>query len=1010
MRFIPITLLIPAISLLIGGCEGSYPSPYDEKEGEGQHHYKRSLFLDLQHRAAPGVDWRRENERVVVEAYLEQASMGERPPGPGLFANGKIKAQWMERGSLNQAGSFGAMDYDPVGDKIYGISDGGTLWRGSLAGNDWVPLNADLRFNPGMIQVLRLTNGTLRVLALIGKKVWYSDNEGQSFTEASGFSFYDGWGRPIQLMVAREGGTNHVYYSVQTWDAGPWAARVQLYYSSNGGQHFSLVSTLTHGNADRVSMWNPPGTADVYLLNQSTRIFKWSAASLSIWVNSTNLPTNVRCQIHGHRSDAGVLTLYALLNSKDLYRSTNNGVSWVLRSTLPDGAWSVGIEVSRSDPNRLAFGAVNSYRSTDGGATWILINEWWEYYGNVAGKLHADIMEIAYFRKSNNQEFALISNHGGISVSYNFFVTNQNLALSNLNISQYYDVRTDPTDPRYLYAGTQDQGYQRASTANILPFGPLNFNQIVSGDYGHMVFSGNGQRLWKQYPGGDFTYHHFPKTSNNWSDSGWKLTGDHLPNVGWLVPTAEFSHNPALNKILVGGGNIQGGPGSHLIELTALNQAPYTITGSQDAFDFRANSNSGSSAISALAVQAGSGRYYVATEDGTFFRKNQNGSWQKAAGFNGPDGNYLYGAHILPSRINAEVVWFCGSGYSNPPVWRSTDGGQTFTAMSDGLPATLVQEMATTPDEKFIFAATDAGPYVYDVESGWWTSLKDPTFPMQTVYSVEFVAPHNLVRFGTFGRGIWDFVLDNLQVSGTAYPATCDASSGEIVLKVSGGFPPLVYEWATGATGPYLGYLNAGIYTVTVTDANGFSRELPFSVAGAGKPPKPHDLSVTAAPCGPALIKWSGPLLGSYQLRYRDASNSGWTVVGDIGQITQFSLPFFPNSGSVQVALRYVCGSGSQSAWVPLSFNWPACASALAASRGDEETPQTRIFPNPASETTWVRGFSGVLRCYDSQGVLVREYGQVGPEAFAMDVSNWKSGLYWLTDSQGAMNRLLVSH
>jgi hypothetical protein len=184
-----------------------------------------------------------------------------------------------------------------------------------------------------------------------------------------------------------------------------------------------------------------------------------------------------------------------------------------------------------------------------------------------------------------------------------------------------------------------------------------------------------------------------------------------------MLPTAEYAHAPGLNKILIGGGNLGGGSGSHLVELTASEQAPYDITATQDAYDFKPNSNNGSALISAIAVNPLNGRYYVATDDGTFFRKNQGGNWQKATGFDGPNGFYLYGSCILASKINPNKVWFSGSGYSNPPVWESNDGGLTFTAISDGLPGTLVQEIASSPDEQFLFAATDEKVSFFDCSS-----------------------------------------------------------------------------------------------------------------------------------------------------------------------------------------------------------------------------------------------------------------------------------------------------
>jgi hypothetical protein len=92
-------------------------------------------------------------------------------------------------------------------------------------------------------------------------------------------------------------------------------------------------------------------------------------------------------------------------------------------------------------------------------------------------------------------------------------------------------------------------------------------------------------------------------------------------------------------------------------------------------------------------------------------------------------------------------------------VYKSIDGGVTFTPMSNGLPPTLVNEIVASPDERFIFAATEAGPYVYVANENMWYSLSDNTMPTQFYSGVEYVNALNTVRFSTMGRGIWDFVI-----------------------------------------------------------------------------------------------------------------------------------------------------------------------------------------------------------------------------------------------------------
>ncbi len=55
----------------------------------------------------------------------------------------------------------------------------------------------------------------------------------------------------------------------------------------------------------------------------------------------------------------------------------------------------------------------------------------------------------------------------------------------------------------------------------------------------------------------------------------------------------------------------------------------------------------------------------------------------------------------------------------------------------------------------------------------------------------------------------------------------CNGSAdGSITVFVTGGTPPYIYEWSNGATGPTIDNLPPGLYTVTVTDANGCTAEI----------------------------------------------------------------------------------------------------------------------------------------------------------------------------------------
>tara|TARA_B100001250_G_C19563974_1_gene684617 strand:- start:478 stop:849 length:372 start_codon:yes stop_codon:yes gene_type:complete len=59
-----------------------------------------------------------------------------------------------------------------------------------------------------------------------------------------------------------------------------------------------------------------------------------------------------------------------------------------------------------------------------------------------------------------------------------------------------------------------------------------------------------------------------------------------------------------------------------------------------------------------------------------------------------------------------------------------------------------------------IFAATEVGPYAYSYEQGTWEEMSGNDAPEQVYWSVEYIHEIRTVRFGTYGRGIWDYTFD----------------------------------------------------------------------------------------------------------------------------------------------------------------------------------------------------------------------------------------------------------
>ncbi len=728
----------------------SIPIPtqvYESMENEKEFEENRENYFDLIHGNHP--DWKAinaENFRLKEEkrAYMLKNRISE------SFADGNIEAEWIERGSVDVPGNIRICDYHPSTEDIYVISDGGILWKGNLDGETWETLNDGLQLSRDVMKVVDLPGGGLRIIAAVGSRLRYSEDLGETWEDATGLG--SSTGRGIELIELNDADKTIVYL-YQNSSVITGASNNKIAYSKDNGASFTFVTNLEASSSNFVSMDSPNGSEKAYVLDGKDKLYSFEDTELTLISDDLGL-TGTRSMIQVNEV-GGVRTFYSLMNSKSLFKSTDDGLSFDYVADLPTTAWAVGFQTSLDNPDILYYGDINLNRSSDGGETWSEVSIWWEYYSDVENKIHADIMAIEPFRKTDGEEFTLIPNHGGISVSYDEVVSTKNIALKDLNTGQFYDVLTSPQNPALIFGGTQDQGFQRTLTGDSPE--PSSFEQVISGDYGQMQFTDNGKTIWIQFPGGAFQIYPNAETDDGPTFS-FDVDGTDKPNVNWIIPTGS-APNPSDHFIYVGGGNLTGGSGSRLVKLELDGGS---IVSSQSDFDFRATSGGNISAIETTPIDED--LLYVVTENGRFFHSEDAGeTFEMTPSFVGPSGAWIFPADIYASRIDPDLVILGGSNIGGSAVHISRDGGETFDKLEGGESVnTMVHELVMDPQERFLFAASDAGPYVYDFEAEEWFDLLGTSAPIQQYISVEYIASEHIVRFATYGRGIWDLNISAL--------------------------------------------------------------------------------------------------------------------------------------------------------------------------------------------------------------------------------------------------------
>lgn len=744
--------------------------PSMNREADRGFKQERERWMKEMHRADPGVNVDVLNQQIRNARYILHEKNGSR----ALAADGEVHiagnlfGYWNERGSNNQAGRTHSADIDFESGQIYVAADGGQLWRGTLEGQDWTSLNDQMRFGTTrMVRVVR-TQDRKRLLVVNARDALRSDDEGLTWTGAQGLEDLQRSGN-IQRAVLTDGPERILYAIGQQWDFDRNRWTGVLYRSTNFGETFTNVMLFDDTRCD---VWAPYGKDLVYVIYGDSLVSIAPGSEPRVMVGGIVPDEGSLDEANGlnlRGKDAGEMYLLAAQNRGTVvYVTPDSGRSWIRTGTTTSMFTRNSADVSPSNSGFAITGGVETMYTLDAGFTWDTVNKWGEYYANPATRLHADIPFIKFFIFPDGTEQILISTDGGLYISRDSLRTVRNLMLSGMGNSQYYSVYTSRVDTNYIFAGAQDQGFQRADLDHG---GVLDFAQTISGDYGHISSGDGGVSLWTNYPGFSMYYSNALR-----NDLGWGRRTD-FPTKGhlWLPPILADPDTP--NVAYLAGGGIDGG--AHLVKMKYFNTGD--IQAEELPFDF---SDGGNGPINAVAISPVNTNYwYVHTNDNQFYTSTDRGeSWTLTEDFDGPDGHYFYGVSLVPSRRTTGVIYLGGAGYSSSAVWVSRDNGQTFEAMDEGLPPTLVYDLDVSADDKLLFAATAVGPYVFVADSGKWYDAAGLMAPDQTYWSVEYLDENNLARFGTYGRGIWDLRLVEV-ITGVDEEST---TAGPVDLKLTG--------------------------------------------------------------------------------------------------------------------------------------------------------------------------------------------------------------------------------
>ena len=750
MKFKIFVLLIVIVSIFINFPK-KIPKPTEYmlmKNAKKIYKLHRKQWIEEMHKAAPGTDWRKidaKTRQIKNEKKLQKrkalAESGELKKGKTYKENFRdITGHWVELGSNNLAGRMLTVDYDYSMGVLYGASQGGNIWVGTLDGNWTNSINDYIQFNDiQAVKAIHMGDTTRIVVAQRNPAVlYYTDNNGLSWDAYQGFS---GSGNIIRAIIKNDS-TMFVAKSD--------GALTRIYKFNKQIQNFESIAIFTVSE-NGFDMWLDNENELFVIENNALHHIDSEnnindVAFLDLDFGNSSI-TKAILTGNFNNGNRYLYVMYRANSSAFVYRSEDGGNRWVFTSQINNDYLvpftKNSFSCSPIDPMKVYAGGMECYRSFNGGYSFVHVNNWWDYYNDMEHKLHADVPEIKPIVFEGVIEYDIISTDGGTFISSDNLQSVLNISLSGLRVSQYYSTYSNRSNPAVVFAGAQDQGLQLSTNGdNQL----ADFTQLISGDYGHLVSGDGGESFWAVYPGFVIYYPNYQNPtvfySIDFSGNGFL----------WMPPIMEDPLD--ATKVYLGGGGTNSG-----YHLTHISYNNGSLSAEEESYNFLGGF------ISAMGYSKLNTNYrYVLTKNGKFYFSTDGGvTWEETQSFNAPHSHYFYGSTIEASEINSETVYIGGSGYSNSAVYVSYDHGVTFEAMDEGLPNTLVFELAITEDDNYLFAATEVGPYVCDLsqEQKVWQSIEGITAPDQTYWGVDYIPSVRTARFATYGRGIWDFVIDS---------------------------------------------------------------------------------------------------------------------------------------------------------------------------------------------------------------------------------------------------------